>query len=446
MFRIAPAAAVLVLLATSADARTWRVGGPGADFPFITPAIAAASDGDTIEVSRGVYREDLVVDRRLAIVGIGRPTLFGTGIGTVVTIVAPGCELSGFDIEGSGTGQGNAMDAGVQVSSNGNRIIDNRLRRVFYGIVIANASRNEIADNEIEGFSDLPFGRRGDGIYAYRAPENFIARNRITGERDAIYFQYAPRGRAVDNIVSGSRYGLHDMFSDDAVVARNEFSDSAVGANIMNSRRIRVERNRILRNRGVPGIGLALKDCDESLVRENELGANARGILIDGSSGNRFVDNAFRANDTAVAIFSSAERNAFGGNQFVDNWSDAVVSGGESNTAWSIDGRGNFWSRYRGFDFDGDGVGDAPHRIVGAFERIEGANPTARIFLQSPAASGLEFAARLSGRASGAMDDRPLVVPVVSGFSRTVLRNVALVVVLAVAGVVSFARRRRLSC
>jgi nitrous oxidase accessory protein len=442
MMRLAPAVVALTFLSASAEARTWRVGGAGGDFPFISPAIAAAADGDVIEVSAGAYREDLVVDKRLTIAGVGRPTLFGTGVGTVVTILANGCELSGFAIEGSGTGLTNEMDAGIQVSSNGNRITDNILRRVFYGIVVSNAARNEIADNEIHGLRELPFGQRGDGIYLYRAPENFVARNRIGGERDAIYFQYAPRGRAVDNIAIDSRYALHDMFSDDTVIARNEFSGSAVGANIMNSRRIRLERNRIRHNRGVPGIGLTLKDCDDSLVRENAIIGNARGLLLDGSSTNRFVDNALRANDTAVTLFSSAERNAFGGNQFADNWSDVVLSGRDSGTRWSIDGRGNFWSRYRGFDFDGDGVGEAPHPVVGAFERIEGANPAARIFLQSPAAAGLELAARLGGTpAEDAVDDRPLTRTPVP--PKGVPQIVALSVVVAFVGRAFRARHLR---
>ena len=401
---------VLALVAASADARTWTVGGDGADFPLIAPAIAAASAGDVIRVRGGVYREDLILDRPLALRGEGHPSLFGTGLGSVVIITAPGCELSGFTIEGSGRGETNEMDAAVQVRSNGNRIVDNHIRRVFYGVVVADATRNEIADNEIQGLRDLAFGRRGDGIYLYRAPENFVARNRISGERDGIYFQYAPRGRAVDNVVSDSRYGLHDMFSDDAVIARNAFTDSVVGANIMNSRRIRIERNTISRNRGVPGIGLTLKDCDDSTIRDNEIVENGRGLLLDGSSVNRFIDNTFRANDTAATLFSSAERNTFSGNQFVDNWSDLVVSGRDSGTRWTLDGRGNYWSRYRGFDFDGDGIGDTPHPLLGAFERLEGANPAARLFLQSPAAAGLELAARLSGPAGAeAVDDRPLV-------------------------------------
>jgi nitrous oxidase accessory protein len=442
MTRIAAAVAVLALASGRADARVWTVGGAAADFPFIAPAIAAASAGDTILVARGIYRENLVLDKRLTITGSDRPMLIGTGEGSVITLVADGCEISGFAIEGSGMGETNEMDAAVQVRSSRNRIVDNRIRRVFYGMVIVDARHNEIADNEIAGARERPYGQRGDGIYVFRSPENFIARNRISGERDAIYFQYAPRGRAVDNIVSDSRYGLHDMFSDDAVIARNAFTGSAVGANIMNSRRIRVERNRIGGNRGVPGIGLTLKDCDESIVRENRIVGNARGLLLDGSSSNRFVDNAFESNDTAVTLFSSAERNRFGGNRFSANWSDVVLSGRDSGTEWSIDGRGNSWSRYRGFDFDGDGIGDAPHPVVGAFERVEGANPAVRLFLQSPAAAGLELAARMAGTPhADAIDPRPLVT--VNTASRWDRRAMLQVLLLGVCGIACGLRAAR---
>jgi nitrous oxidase accessory protein len=402
--------AIACACAAAADARTWTVGGAGADFPLIAPAIAASAAGDTIVVRRGVYRENLVLDRTLTIVGVERPILIGLGVGSVITIEAPACEVRGLSIEGSGAGESNEMDAGIRVTSPRNRVIGNRMRRVFYGVVVANVAGNVVVDNEIEGYSEKPFGERGDGIYVYRAPDTTIARNRIAGERDGIYFQYAPRGVAQDNVVSRSRYALHDMFSDAAVIVGNTFSDSAVGANIMNSRRIRVERNQVLRNRGVPGVGIALKDCDDSLARENVIAGNERGLLVDGASANRFVDNALHLNDVAVTLFSSAERNAFSGNEFVENWSDLVLSGRDSGTEWTIDGRGNFWSRYAGFDFDGDGIGDTPHGALGAFERLEGALPATRLLLLSPAAAGLALAARLSGQTLiDAVDPRPLV-------------------------------------
>lgn len=381
-------------LALPAEGRTWRVGGPGADFPLIGPALAAAADGDTVLVRGGVYREDLRLSRQIALVGVGRPVVIGTGEGTVVEIAAPACEVRGFDIEGSGVGLTNRMDAAVRVIAGGARIAQNRMRRVFYGVVVEGVSGVTIADNEIAGFADLSYGRRGDGIYLYRAPANAIAGNRVAGMRDAIYLQYSPRCRAVGNTVASSRYGLHDMFSDDAEISRNAFRDCSAGANIMNCRRITLSGNRFEHNRGVSSVGLALKECDASSVSGSEIVDNARGLQVEGSSGNRFVQNRFRYNDTALTLFASAEENVFSENDFRDNLSGLVVSGGASSNRFAEHGRGNRWDGYRGFDFDGDGVGDSPHPLLGAFERLEGGNPAARLFLQSPAAGALELAAR----------------------------------------------------
>ena len=76
-------------------------------------------------------------------------------------------------------------------------------------------------------------------------------------------------------------------------------------------------------------------------------------------------------------------------------------------TQWTSEGVGNRWSAYEGFDFDGDGIGDTPHRLIGPFERIEGVNPFARLFLQSPAAGALRLiAGTIEDR--GLVDDRPL--------------------------------------
>jgi len=403
------AAGLVLIMAAPAAAHTWTVGAAGADFPLITPALAAAQDGDTIVVGPGVYRENLVLHRRVSIVGHGSPVLYGLGTGSVVRILAPGCEIRGLVIEGSGTGEGNEMDAAVQVASSGNRIVGNTMRRVFYGVVIG-APGNEVVDNRITGFLDLPFGRRGDGIYVYRAAAARVLRNHVTGQRDGIYFQYAPEGVAEDNVVEASRYGLHVMFANDIVIRGNTLRESSVGANIMDSRRIRIENNHFERNRGASAVGLTLKGCDDSIVQGNLLVDNARGLQVDGSSRNSFTDNRLLYNDTAVLMFASAEQNTFSGNLFDGNWSDVVVSGGGASTAWSSGGRGNRWSGYRGFDFDGDGVGESAHPLLTAFAAIEGANPIARLFLGTPAAAGLELAARAGlAPGHGERDLHPLV-------------------------------------
>src|SRR5688572_28208513 len=325
-------AAVFAVLAIpgALDARVWTVGRGSTDFPLIAPAIAHAQDGDEIRIGPGAYREDLVIAKRLSLVGEGRPVLFGTGRGTVIDVRADGCTISGLIIDGTGVGAGNQMDAAVRLTSNNNTVTGNEMRRVFYGVVIAGGSGNVIADNTIEGLLDLPFGQRGDGIYVYQGPRNHILRNRIAGERDAIFLQYAHDVRVEDNSVERSRYGLHDMFSDNTIVRDNVFRTSLVGANVMNSKRLTLERNEFAHNRGVTAVGLTLKDCDGSSVSHNQFIGNARALQLDGSSSNRFAHNRFAQNDVAVRLLASAERNTFTSNEFVQNWSDVVESGRDS--------------------------------------------------------------------------------------------------------------------
>ena len=404
------AAVAVVGVPARVEGRVWTVGRGSTDFPLIAPAIAHAEDGDEIRIGPGVYREDLVIAKRLSLVGEGRPVLFGTGRGTVIDVRADNCAIRNLVIDGTGVGADNQMDAAIRLTSNNNIVSGNEMRRVFYGVVIAGGSGNVIADNSIEGLLDRPFGRRGDGIYVYQGPRNHILRNRIVGQRDAIFLQYANDVLVEQNVVERSRYALHDMFSDDTIVRDNVLTTSLVGANLMNSKRLTLERNQFARNRGVTAVGLSLKDCDGSFISGNRFTANARALQLDGSSGNRFEKNRFAQNDVAVRLLASAERNIFSRNEFIQNWSDVVEGGRETSNAWSDKGAGNRWSRYRGFDFNGDGVGESAHSLLRPFERLEASNDLARLYLQSPAAGALDLAARAVPGALGVSNDpHPLV-------------------------------------
>ena len=442
-FDLLAAALALLAIPVTVEGRVWTVGRGDTDFPLIAPAIAAAADGDEIRVRAGVYREDLVLHRRVAIVGEGRPVLFGTGRGTVIDVRVDGCEIRGLTIDGTGVGATNQMDAAIRLSSNRNVVANNVMRRVFYGVVVAGGAHNTIAGNDIEGLLDLPFGRRGDGVYVYRGPQNHVVDNRIVGQRDAIFLQYAHGVRVEGNVVSDSRYAMHDMFSDDTIIRSNAFRTSLVGANLMNSRRLVLERNEFTANRGVTAVGLSLKDCDASSVSHNRFVANARGLQLDGSSGNRFFDNEFLQNDVAVRLQASAERNTSARNHFSQNWSDVVESGGGGTTIWSHDGRGNAWSRYTGFDFDGDGIGESAHPLLRPFERIEGTNEIARLYLQSPAAGALDLVARSAVRESAAAADAHPIAVAATAFPGTIVwlaAALAVLVISACATVTGFTR------
>ncbi|HET7924750.1 MAG TPA: hypothetical protein VFL30_07615, partial [Rhodanobacteraceae bacterium] len=60
---------------------------------------------------------------------------------------------------------------------------------------------------------------------------------------------------------------------------------------------------------------------------------------------------------------------------------------------WSSNGRGNYWSDYRGFDEDGDGVGDQAYQPRSAFAGRLDDNETLQLFQFTPAQQALDLAA-----------------------------------------------------
>ena len=64
--------------------------------------IAAARPGDTVLVRGGVWEGDLVLDQRIALIGVGMPVIRGSGNGSTITITADSCTVAGFVIERCG--------------------------------------------------------------------------------------------------------------------------------------------------------------------------------------------------------------------------------------------------------------------------------------------------------------------------------------------------------
>jgi nitrous oxidase accessory protein len=65
-------------------------------------AIAAAQNGDVIEVPAGTYPGPIVINKSVKLIGRDRPIVTGERSGTVVTITAPDVTLEGFIVQGSG--------------------------------------------------------------------------------------------------------------------------------------------------------------------------------------------------------------------------------------------------------------------------------------------------------------------------------------------------------
>lgn len=364
----------------------------------LAEALALAEAGDTLEVSGGPYSGSLVVDKAVMLVGEGWPVIDGHGHGTVVRITAPGVQVHGFVIRNSGDSL-DEENSGIAVEAADVEVVNNRLEETLFGIYLREAPRSIVRDNVIHS-KDLAVARRGDAIRVWYSHDVRIENNDIEKGRDVVLW-YSEDLDVFNNRVSDGRYGLHFMYCDDADIEGNLLINNSVGAFLMYSRRLRLHNNTIAYNRGPSGYGVGLKDMDDAVILENVFVDNRIGIFLDNSP--REVDsigqiegNVLAYNDVGITLLPSVRYNQFSDNSFVENQVQVGVAGGGQlqENVWSVDGRGNYWSDYAGYDADGDGLGDLPYRSERLFENMTDRDSKLRLFLFSPAVQAVDFAAR----------------------------------------------------
>ncbi|MHC4427788.1 MAG: nitrous oxide reductase family maturation protein NosD [Planctomycetota bacterium] len=368
-----------------------------ADFD-LQRAIAEAEAGERIVVPEGVYRGPVLIEKPLELVADGRVVIDGGGGGDVVRVSAPDVTIRGFEITNTGTSL-DRENAGVTVLAPRVVIEDNVFRDVLFGVYLKEAPDSVIRGNTIGG-KDLAVQRRGDGIRIWRSDRTLIEHNTVTASRDAVMW-FSDGVHLRHNRITDGRYGLHFMYSDGNVIEDNHLEGNSVGAFLMYSEGLVLRRNVFAYNRGPSGYGVGLKDMDRTDARDNLFVGNRIGMQLDTSPGSMRVHdtyqrNIFAYNDIGVAFLPAVKRNRFHDNAFIENLEQVAILGGgrfEGND-FAVDGRGNYWSDYRGFDLDRDGIGDAPYRAERFFENLMDREPKLRLFLHSPAQQAIELAAQ----------------------------------------------------
>jgi nitrous oxidase accessory protein len=396
---------------------------------FITPAAAgaasaplqsrldAASRGATVVVDGGTHQGPIVVRGPLTVVGVNDPVIDGLGRGSVVTIEGDGVVFRGFTVRNSGR-EVTEEAAGIKASGSGHRIQGNTVRDVYFGIHVGGGSGVEVLENTVAP-GEKHGARPGHGISVWNLKAGKVLRNRISDARDGIYLSFTEGVVVAGNTVTRCRYGLHSMYSQQATFQSNDASDNLLGAALMMSDRLVLRDNRIARNReGAAAYGVLLKDIGDLIAEGNQIVGNRVGIYAEGVPANPareavFTGNIIAGNEVGLALQSTAALTV-AGNRIAENLTDVRPLGRELSAGmrWSRDGRGNWWSQYRGYDANGDGIGDVPHRLDDAMDALVRRNPLVQAFLYTPAHLAVEAAARmfpLYRQRPVLIDDRPLM-------------------------------------
>jgi nitrous oxidase accessory protein len=361
-------------------------------------ALDDSEDGDVLTITSGTHPGNFVVNKSITIQGTGWPVFDGGGVGNVFTIDAPDVKITGLLIRNSGS-KLNSEDSGIEANAPGVIIEGNQIQNTLFGVYLKQAPNGLIRNNVITGM-DLDVQRRGDGIRVWYSSDTVIENNDVSMVRDVVLW-YSERLTVRNNTIHDGRYGLHFMYDDDALVENNRLTSNSVGAFLMYSRRLRMIGNVVGDNRGPSGYGIGLKDLDDAYVRGNLFADNRVGAYVDNSpreskSTVEFIDNVFVLNDFGVRLMPSVQRNQYTGNSFVDNQEQVQVAGRGTlkDNAWAVNGTGNYWSDYAGFDANNDGIGDVIYKSEKLFENLTDKHPNLRLLTFSPVTQAIDFAAK----------------------------------------------------
>ncbi len=374
--------------------------------PSLQERIAAAAPGDAVIVDGGVFREQVVIDKPLSLIGRNWPVIDGDGQGDVVTIAADDVTITGFVIRG--TSHSMSLEPAAVKADGVDRLTvrNNRIFDAHFGIHLTGSVGSTIENNVLDTGANVPIERRGHGVYLWRVTESVVHGNVIRHAADGIHLEFSEDNGIGANHVTDSRYALHFMYSHHNRIVGNRFENNLAGAVVMFSHDVLLKDNELSGNRrGATGAGLLLKDVDNLFAEGNRLLRNKYGMTVEGTPQSVgatavFNRNLFALNDTGIAVMSNAPI-TFVENAMIDNTVQVKALGGElasrvlsthggglpagtdgslerpaeppKGAVWAVDGRGNYWSDYRGYDANGDGVGDRPYEprppFAGRLER-----------------------------------------------------------------------------
>lgn len=391
-------AAVLAALAAGglaiAQARSNCPPLPILDASELQALVDSAAPRSTLVLPRGEYRGRLRVAKPLTLrAGAGTTLVFRQdgepaagelrAAGSALTIASDEVLVSGLAVRGSG-GDAGALDAGIYLHGRGIRLEACAVEGALFGIWLDGCAEAAILSCRVRGDARAPFASRGDGIRVTGGSDCLIEGGDISFVCDGVYLDGTARPRVRDLRISEGRYGVHVMYGCGAVIEGLDAKGLVVGAMVMGTRQATLEGNRVSSGRDARSAGISLFESESCSVDGNEITGSATGIGLDGARSCSVRGNTVMGNARGVFVEGASPGTVVQGNRFLDNALQVGGIGDLGSLKWTEGGRGNFWDDFRGYDLDGDGVGDSPYRRTRGYSALAAREPLLGAFFGSP--------------------------------------------------------------
>jgi len=379
---------------------------PGDD---LAATVRAAQPGDTVQVQRGQYRANLLIDKPLTLRGLDRPTLSGGNQGDTIRVTAPDVVIEGLIVRDSGDDL-KAQNAGIYLYPGAHRAVVRHCDLTYnlFGLWIEKADDVRIEHNVITGKREYASPQRGNGVQLYNTRGAKILHNDISFVRDALYVDVSHHAVFQGNRLHHSRYGTHYMNSYYNLWEDNDTYYNRGGLALMEVRDQVVRGNRAWGN---SDHGIMLRTLQDSVIEDNVVAGNNRGFFIYDVEYIKLNRNLVVDNTVGVHLAAGSKNNEVEGNDFIGN-REQVRYVGARDMPWGGK-QGNHWSNYLGWDRDGDGVGDVPYEANDMVDRLTWRHPNVKLLLASPAVQALRLVGQQFPilRAPSVVDPHPRMQP-----------------------------------
>ena len=336
-----------------------------ADKPYktIQKALDVAEDGDIIYIFGGFYQEDLIINKRVRIVGSidEVDTVIDSRFDKryLIEVTADHVTIEGLTVSDSDDSTTSPIGALICLKSNSNQIINNNIVNTSsYGIYIDSNSKNNLISRNYINNTNV-------GVYVSSSTTNDIANNEINKCSDyGIYLENSPENnRIYGNLLNFTKSGITAKYSDSVNITSNTISNSSYSSiSIYNCNNFFIIGNSIKNSEST---GIYLKSSAGGMIKDNFLYKNIRGIFLDANN-NQIKNNTFSSNSgTGIYTNYNTNSNIIYLNRFINNGVSAKDLG---DNQWYYLEEGNYWDDYNDADKNLDKIGDNPYTKNGVYD------------------------------------------------------------------------------
>lgn len=379
----------------------------------------------------GEYRGSFSVDQPMHIVCAPGAVFQALGQGNGVIVSAPDVSIEGCTFLDWGHDL-TAMNSAVflQPKARGAVIRGNRMQGQGFGIWVDSTRDVSLIDNRIQGDPQMRSQDRGNGIHLYAVRGARVIGNHVRDARDGIYIDTSNGNLLQGNTLEDLRYGVHYMFANDNQVLDNITRRTRTGYALMQSRKLTVTGNRSEQDQNY---GILMNYITYSTLRDNFVtdvrdgstgdtmiaGAEGKALFIYNSLFNSIEHNHFERSAVGIHLTAGSEDNRIADNAFIGNQRQVKYVATRLQE-WSLDGRGNYWSDYLGWDRNNDGLGDVAYEPNDNVDRLLWLYPQVRLLMNSPGIELLRWVQRAFPvmKSPGVMDSHPLMKPTTENLTK----------------------------